>query len=212
MAGAKLAFVAGTALIAAGVVAAQAMTVLHPDGPYTQAATGMVFPTSVGDFRRVDIIHYKDDGTDESAGYNRIAPLAEISATVYVFPSPSLVSVGSSQETVADARKNLCEAQFRAIQQEVVTAHPDAILVSREAVTLEQQGLAGDGNKAVYTLTNGSFFGRANVKSRSEAYVFCYAGGRWTVEYRIDYPAEYDATAPIAEFMRNLTWTITPEN
>jgi len=31
------------------------------------------------------------------------------------------------------------------------------------------------------------------------------------VEYRIDYPADFDASIPIANFMRDLTWTIPPE-
>ena len=38
--------------------AAQGLNVLHPDGPYTQAATGMTYPVSVGDFQCVDI--YRD--------------------------------------------------------------------------------------------------------------------------------------------------------
>ena len=34
---------------------------------------------------------------------------------------------------------------------------------------------------------------------------------KWTVEYRIDYPADTDAGGAIADFMRNLTWTIPAE-
>ena len=59
------------------MAAAQGMTVLNPDGPYTQAATGMVFPESVGELKRVSIIQYKPDGTDESAGYNRAVPMQD---------------------------------------------------------------------------------------------------------------------------------------
>jgi hypothetical protein len=193
------------------IAVAQGLTVLHPDGPYTQAKTGMTYPVSVGDFQRVTIIRYKDDGSDESAGYNRYTPGTEIGATVYVFPSPSLVSIGSPQNVIDGARAHLCDSQFLAVQNEIKGAHPDAVLVSQGDVTLTQADAAYKGHEAFYTLTNANFFGRHQVPSRSDVYVFCYAGGKWTVEYRIDYPVVHDANGAIADFMRSLTWTIPPE-
>jgi len=195
-----------------GATLALSMTELHADGPYTQSATGMTYPVAVGDFQRVKIIRYKDDGSDESAGYNLETPTNEISMTVYVFSSPSLTSFGSPQDVINDARAHLCTAQFHAIQQEILSAHPDAILSGQGDTTLIQGAATHAGYKASYTLTNQSFFGHANVASRSDVYVFCYAGGKWTVEYRVDYPVDYDASEPIANFMRDLTWTISPEN
>jgi hypothetical protein len=195
----------------AGSAAAQGLNVLHPDGPYTQAVTGMTYPVSVGDFQRVSIIRYKSDGTDESAGYNRSSPMSEIVATVYMFPSPSLVSIFSPQSVIDDARNNLCNSQFHAIEHEIVGAHPDAVLKSEGAASLTQGSAVHNGYQASYTLTNPEFMGRAQVSTRSDVYEFCYAGGKWTVEYRIDYPVDYDASIPIANFMRDLTWTILPE-
>jgi hypothetical protein len=190
---------------------ARAMNVFHPDGPYTQAPTGMTYPVAVGEFRRADIIRYKDDGTDESAGYNLETSTMEISATVYIFPSPSLTTIFSPQNVIDSARGHLCEAQFHTIQQEITSSHPDAVLVSQDKAMITQGDVVHNGYRASYTLTNANFFGRSQVTSRSDAYVFCYAGGKWTVEYRIDYPANYDAADPIAEFMRDLAWTIPPE-
>jgi hypothetical protein len=60
-------------------------------------------------------------------------------------------------------------------------------------------------------VTNKKFAGRENVLLRSDVYAFCHVGGKWTVEYRIDYPFDYDAGLQIAAFMRNLIWTIPPE-
>jgi len=64
----------------------------------------MTYPMSVNEFRRAEIIRYKEDGTDESAGYNYLRPMNEIAATVYVFPSPSVTSIGSPQYVVAETR------------------------------------------------------------------------------------------------------------
>lgn len=193
------------------MAAAQGITRVDVTGPYTQATTGMTYPVSIDDFRRVNVLRYRADGTDESAGYNRETPLTEIDATVYVFPSPSLVSIGSPQNVIDDARATLCKAQFRGIQHEITTAHPDAVFVSEGDANLTQGDRVHDGHKAFYTLTNSQFFGRVNVASRSDAYVFCFVGGTWTVEYRFDYPVAFDASEEIANFMRDLIWTIPPE-
>ena len=171
----------------------------------------MVFPEVVNDFQRVNIIKYNPDGSDESGGYNRIAPGAEINATVFIFPSLSLISIGSPQYVIDDARSRLCQSQFHGVEQEVMSAHPDAQRLSEEPVSLEQQGVTQRGFRASYQLLNSKFFGRSQV-SRSDAYLFCFAGGKWTIEYRFDYPLNYDGTAPIAAFMRDLKWTIGATN
>jgi hypothetical protein len=135
----------------------------------------------------------------------------EIAATVYVFPSPRVTSIGSPQNVVAEARSLVCQQQFKAIEREVTTAHSDAALTADGPFTLAQGQNTHDGFKASYALTNARFFGRQNVASRSDAYVFCFAGGKWTVEYRFDYPRDFDAAPLIGDFMRDLTWTIPPE-
>ena len=198
-------------VVMAGSAWAQGMDILHPAGPYTQQPSGMVFPVSVGDFQRVEIIRYSKDGTDESGGYNYVKPMNEIVATVYVFPSLRVISFGSPANVIAQARDTECRKQFKGVEQEVTTAHPDATLLGDGPVTLVQQGRSYSGYKASYDLTHPRAFGRTNVAARSEAYVFCYAGGKWTVEYRIDYPRQSDAAPLIAGFMRDLTWTIPPE-
>ena len=202
---------AGLLLAFVGSAAAQGLTVLQPEGPYTQAASGMTFPLAVGDFKRDKVVRYKPDGTDESAGYNRVEPRHEIAGTVYVFPSPRLTSIGSPQNVIEDARARLCEVQFRSVQKEVTGAHPDAKLVREEEVSLVQNGVTFVGHRASYSLTNPVFFGRRQQASRSDATIFCYAGGKWTVEYRFDYPDDYDAGAAIGDFIRDLSWTIRPQ-
>lgn len=185
--------------------------VMHPSGPYTQAATGMTYPESVGQFRRVNIIRYKPDGSDESAGYNDPTPMREINMTVYVFPSLPILSIGSPRSVVEDTRRQLCQSQYEKIQQEIKGAHPDAVLMEKKDASLTQAGIAYAGHFASFDLTNAKFFGRSDVPSRSEAFLYCYVGGKWSVEYRVDYPRDFDAADPIAKFMNDLVWTIPPE-
>lgn len=171
----------------------------------------MVFPVSIGEFRRIEIARYKPDGTDESAGYNYAKPMNEIVATVYVFPSLKVTDLGSPAGTVKQARDMSCQRQFQTVEEEVKRAYPNAIPIEESAVTLVQADASYSGYKASYDLPNMRAYGRPDVTSRSEAYVFCYAGGKWTVEYRIDHPSAFDAGPLIADFMRDLTWTIPRE-
>jgi hypothetical protein len=187
------------------------LEVMHPSGPYTQAATGMTYPDSVDQFRRVNVIRYQPDGSDESAGYNDETPLREINMTVYVFPSPSILSIGSPRSVVEDTRRQLCQGQYEKVQREVRGAHPDAVLVEKKDVSLTQASITYAGHFASFDLTNAKFFGRTDVPSRSEAFLYCYVGGKWSVEYRIDYPRDFDAVDSIATFMNHLVWTIPPE-
>src|ERR1700682_5181477 len=114
--------------------AAQGLNVLRPSGTYTQTASGMSFPESVGDFTRVNVIRYRPDGTDESAGYNRVEQAHEISGTVYVFPSPSLTSFASPASVIAQARARLCGNFFASVRGEITSAHPDAELLETTEV------------------------------------------------------------------------------
>ena len=191
----------------AGAALAQSVNVLRPSGTYIQAASGMAFPESVGDFVRVSVIRYRSDGTDESAGYNRFEPAHEIVGTVYVFPSPPLISIGSPQNVIDGARAHLCDTQFRGIQKEVTTAHPDAELLNEQETSLLENGTTFTGHRATYGLTLANFMGRRQ-KTHSDAYLFCYVGGKWSVEYRFDYPDEYDPGTIISNFMHDLVWTI----
>jgi hypothetical protein len=191
--------------------AALGLEVMHPGGSYTQAPTGMTYPETVDQFRRVNVIRYKPDGSDESAGYNDVTPMHEINMTVYVFPSPSIISIGSPQSVIEDTRQRLCRDQYETVQREIEGAHPDAVLVEKKDISLTQTGMTHTGHFASYDLTNAKFFGRADVPSRSEAYLYCYVGGKWSVEYRIDHPRDFDAGVAIARFMQDLAWTIPPE-
>lgn len=187
----------------AGAAVAQEDVPVPRDAPYVQSATGMSFPPAVGDFRRGRVTRYAPDGTDESAGYGRIIANGEIIATVYVYPSPAL-----SGPATAEAQRAGCAQQFDAVLRELEGVYADESLVSQGETHLSQGGAERAGMGAVYTLTAPRFMGRENERLRSETHLFCYVGGRWSVKYRISYPENYNASAAIAAFMRDLTWTI----
>ncbi len=208
----KRLFWAGISLaVFAALWPVQTLGVLRPTGVYLQAPSGMAYPESVGEFHRISIIRYEPDGSDLSAGYNRAEPQKEIVVTVYVFPSPAVRSFGSPHSVIEDARNHVCADQFKTIQKEIMGAHPEAVLLREGATSLVQGNAKHDGHFAAYKVTNRKFAGRENVLLRSDAYAFCHAGGKWTVEYRIDYPFDYDAGPQITAFMRDLIWTIPPE-
>ncbi len=205
---ARLSAVLAVILCSASIpVPAHGTEVLHPKGVYQEPATGMSYPEAIGDFARVNVIKYAPDGTDESVGYSDETPSSEIVMTVYFFRSPPLHSFGSPQSVINSARAHLCDEQFRGVENEVMAAHPDARLLGEETISLDQLGTSFSGRKADYEMTISDFFGRSQT-THSEAHLLCYAGGEWSVEYRIDYPVGYDASAKISAFMRDFQWSI----
>jgi hypothetical protein len=115
--------------------------------------------------------------------------------------------LGSPTSVVAAARSRLCRDQFSRIQGEIVAANRGAQLLTEQEFSLVQAGSTFSGRRASYSFAlDGGPGGRLNL--RSEVYVLCYAGGRWTVQYRFTCPENMDAGAAISDFMRDLTLTI----
>jgi hypothetical protein len=166
----------------------------------------MIFPPTVGAFQRVALSRYDSQGLDVSAGYNLPAFAGGIAATVYVYPAPSLVSIGSPPGVVASARATLCQSEFERGKREVLGAHAGGRLLGEKDVVLLQGGTNFSGRAATFEY-DGLFAGQHQPVS-SELYVFCYIGGSWTIKYRFTYARTFDATEAISAFMRTLSWTI----
>jgi hypothetical protein len=177
-----------------------------PGEAYTHAPSGMTFPAGVGDFRRVSLTRFSQTGDNESAGYNLdIDGDLKIAATVFIYPSPGLVSIASPQETQDVARALLCERQFSTVQREIQTVYPDAARldgVLTAAVSPLRPSVA-------YTFEVANFGGPRTVV-RSEVHLNCYVGDHWTLKYRFTYPADFDARGAIDTFMRDLAVTVAP--
>jgi hypothetical protein len=181
-------------------------TTVQVQGPYTHSASGMAFPPSVGDFQRVNVMRYDAGGLDVSAGYNLGTPTGEVAATVYVYPAPSLISVGSPPEVIASARATLCNSEFERRKKEVSASHAGARSIQEEDVPPPQAIPPIPGKKTSFEYDD--FFGGQRQPLRSELYVFCYVGGRWAFEYRFTSPKNSDAADAISAFMAALRWTV----
>jgi hypothetical protein len=194
-------------LLALGCAGAPRPTALPGPGStadYVQAASGMVFPASVGSFQRGGITRFASDGTDEAADYERkVTAGEEIKATVYVYRRPQ---GGMSAQ-------QLCDSEFLGAAQAVAFLNPGAELLGQSDSSLAQSEATYAGRIATLTFSSGEagFYGAVDAPLRSELHLFCGMGGAWLVKYRFTHRADYDASAEIAAFMRDLTLTLGPQ-
>jgi len=207
----RCALIAGMSLLLLGCPSMRPKYLSQPasvdaTGSYTHAASGMVFPDALGDFRRTSISRYDAEGLDVSAGYDLFAPPRVIAATVYVYPAPPLVSIGSPPEVVATARANLCQREFESRKQEILQSHPGAKLIEERAVSVVRAGGTHSGRMAAFEYED--IFAHQRQPVAARVYLFCYVGGKWVVKYRFSYPKSFDASKDIEDFMRSLSWTL----
>ena len=154
----------------------------------------MVFPTKVGDFGRVLVLQYDEDGLDVSGGYDFRAAADGIAATIHVYPAAT---------TTADTRANLCRQDFARREQELRRAHPDARKTAERDLPHSQADQFDLGIMASFDYEQ-LFFGATPGPVRSDLYLFCDVGGIWQFEYRFTAPRDFDAVARVADFMAKL--------
>lgn len=161
-------------------------------------------PESVTGFQRDAVSRYDADGLDVSADYSLVTSSVRIAATVYVYPSPKLISIGSPREVVADARAHLAENEFERRKQEIQYAHPGAVLVEQRDISRTESSQSYAGTLAVFEYDE--VFAGSEMPLRSRLYLFCYVSGTWTVKYRFTYPKTEDAGREIEEFIQKWSW------
>jgi len=179
-------------------------------GPYTQPATGMVFPESVRDFQRDEVISYNSERTDESATYLREKDGTTIAISVYVYPVPGDLGTALAQslpkEDLIGAWYMLGEQLFNEEEEGIAALHPSAELVDGGEASFDQHGVSYPGAFSTYRY-NEDFFGRVQ-KVRSQLHLFPMVGGKWMVKYRVTYPEAVDGAAQANAFIHALPWTI----
>ena len=171
-------------------------------GAYIHPASRITLPESVGGFQRDVVLRYDAEGLDISAAYNCLNALHPMAATVYVYPAPSLVSIGSPPEVIAGARAQLTENEFENRKQEILHAHPGARLIEQRDTTRTEGGQSYPGKLAVFEYED--VFAGARISVRSQLYLFCYVGGKWTVKHRFTHPKAVDGDKEIQEFIQSL--------
>lgn len=183
--------------------------VIFAEGAYTHERSGMTFPLAVGDFRRSLIQRYDQDGLDLSAGYDLYLRQQKIAATVYVYPSPSLVSIGSPPGTVVSARTFLAKREFEARIREVLQPRPGARLIEDTEISVPIGGTVRVGRMATFEYED-QFAGRRQPL-RSHLCMFNFVGGTWALKYRITYPASLEATREIDTLLQGVPWNVPKE-
>lgn len=183
--------------------------VIFADGAYTHEQSGMTFPLAVGDFRRILVERYDQDGLDLSAGYDLYLRQQKIAATVYVYPAPPLVSIGSPPGTVASTRAFLAKSEFEARKREVLQPRPGARLIEDTEISVPIGGTVRVGRMATFEYED-QFAGRRQ-SLRSHLCMFNYVGGTWALKYRITYPASLEATHEIDTLLQGVPWNVPKE-
>jgi hypothetical protein len=173
-------------------------------GPYVHAGSGIALPEKIGEFQREAVTPYDARGLDVGVAYNCLNVLHPMAATVYVYPSPSLVSISSPQHVIDDARARLTQREFERVLHEIRAAHPGAKLIAQREISHSEHGKIHPGKLATFEY-DGPFAGRTRPV-RSHVYLFCYLREKWTVKYRFTHPEADDGEKEIQEFLDGWSW------
>jgi len=141
---------------------------------------------------------------DISAGYDLVNSSNHVAATVYVYPGPSMIAIGSPLEVVTGTKAELTEQEFAKRKQEIAQAHPGARLMDQGDIQRTEKGQMYTGRFAEFQFDTEFAFSQTTVRSR--LYVFCFVGGKWAVEYRFTYPKSENADEAIQKFIDNWHW------
>ena len=182
---------------------------LEVSGPYTQAASGMLFPDHLLDFQRSAVTRYNSEGTEESADYLLDMPDKQAMVSVYVYPAPAEIAEALASTLPTDeltgALYMLAEQLFGDEEEAIQQLHPGAELLDEGDTALQQQGREWPGNYAAFRYDEDAFGKVQGVDSK--LYLFPMVAGKWMVKFRITAPAGEGAEEG-ERFVRALPWTI----
>jgi len=165
-------------------------------GPYRHPASGMEFPTAIGEFNRVALTQYDTAGRVVSARYDIDGATSKITATVYVYP-------------VYGSSAGRCQRLLDEAAAAVVAAHPGARPAGVDDMTLDQEGRRHAGRHAVFLYDEP--LETETRPATAQLYLFCDAAGPWQLEYRFTHPRELTVAPIIDDFLHRLPWTLYPE-
>jgi ribosomal protein L35AE/L33A len=178
------------------------------EGTYVHPGSQIQMPKTVDGFKRDKFARYDVDGLDVSAGYNCLTAYHRIVATVYVYPTPPLRSIGSPPDVIAEARAQMTDREFERRKHELQYVHPGATLMEQHDIVHREGGQSYPGKTAIYEYDES--FGGVKQPLRSQVCAFCYVGEKWAVEYRFTFPKADHADEEIQEFMDQWNWYALP--
>jgi len=148
-------------------------------GDYTHEPSHSVFPLSVADFARINMMRYDTNGLDVSGGYNQFSPQCKAALTVYIAPAAHMSFVGAAPDVVREVEKGWQLGAYERWKKEVMQFHQNAVLKLEDDRT--QQGIQF--KHASYAIgDSGSELGVAIVDDA------------WVLSYRVTYPLNCETT------------------
>ena len=168
------------------------------------AASGMIFPSSVSQFQRVLPTVFDSADLDVGVGYYLLPPNKPVSGSVFIYPPPSLISIGSPDSVVESARATLTKAEFERRARSVTDSNSDAVLAEQDRATLVQNNRTRlTGWRGVWNYS--TRFANRLQDVQSELAVFCFVDQKqWCLEYRFTWPRGVTPRAEIDRFMQAL--------
>lgn len=195
---AKLLF--GLPLVAIPPLAAAQTAVDNPPDPYVHVQTGMAFPATVAGAIRHQVDRYNADGSDMGFGYQVVRDGRMVAyLSIFVYPAPTL------DNDTPDGRKRACAALSDGIKRDILSHEPTAVLVTDQEIKAPSANFRPLGLRIVYTGGSGKFDGKQQ-ELREQNDLFCFAGNKWLVAYRVTMPAGIDATADVERVERTIPW------
>ena len=174
----------------------EAPEVLSVSGQYVHESSGVMFPVTVGDFARSGISKFDQDAQDVGISYQTADSAKYIKATVYVYPSPPLKSIGSPKSVIEEARAYLCDQEFEQTVQFILNAQSDSSLIEKSGEVSSQ---APHFLRVQYT----GDFASVSLPLNSELEMSCYLNDKWNLKFRFTYPADLEIAPKLQEFKAN---------
>lgn len=183
-------------LLALLAAPASAQGPIDTPGTVTHRPAGAHFPARIGEFQRQSVRQYDPAGEDISASYWLVRGDDRLLVTIYVYPSDRVPVPGS--------REARCRAEFDGVSAAVVRNNATAREVGAATAPAVEGVAPALAHRSAYAM-EAQFDGRRQPV-RSEAYLYCFVGGRWQVKYRVTSNAGFDGSAEIERLIRTGPW------
>lgn len=188
-----LAVAAFVALGAAGAPALAQGELENTSQPFDHQAAGVTLPYQAGNFTRT-ALHQFDSAAEDIAAVYRLQTASGNGAilSLYVYP----------------VRKASCRQEFDSANAAIQRAdgYGNVQLVSAREAAPPQANAQGDAYYARYTMSRLQS-GADWQDTTSDAYLFCPAGDRWLVKYRLSWNGAADDMPSVQPLFDAMGWS-----
>lgn len=161
----------------------------NPEGAWTHAPTGTVFPNNLGSAKRTSITVFDDAGNDAGVGYSITGETGGLTLTVYVYPAyPDL----NCEEAFIDSHM-------------AITRYPGTKLMAERQMPSPNGSKAASASFARYYVPAGAM--KPDYPALlSDLYLYCPTGGQWMVKYRASWSGAPENMPDVQTMMKEIAW------